>query len=330
MKPIPPELLDGPFSRARALELGVTSRMLQGNRFARVLPGVWRCSEHVMTQDDWLDAAALVLPAKAHLTAITRLQQAGLDFGPRLPLHFVIEGDHHLAYDEIFLHRTKGLPPTDACGVTIPAAFLAYCARARVIDAIQVGDWLLHNRCTTIDEIRDLGLSGLWRDGAYEAVWILDHLDGRSRSFKESETRSVLEFAGLPRPEANVSLRVDDEVILISDLVYRTWRTVVEYDGSQHQEDRAQYVTDIERYAIYRSYDISYIQVTKEKLDRARSVVGEVFRELVRRGYDGPPPSFGERWRLLFASCATAAGPRSERYRSRQRSRGLDHQSAVS
>lgn len=161
MKPIPPELISGPFSRARALELGVTSRMLQGERFVRVVPGVWRTSEHKMTPDDWIEAARLVLPASAHLTGITRLQRLGLDFGPSKPVHFVIEGDHHLAYDEIFLHRTKRLPPTDRVGVTVPAAYIAYCAKARVIDAIQVGDWLLHNRHTTLDAIRDLGLSEL-------------------------------------------------------------------------------------------------------------------------------------------------------------------------
>lgn len=328
MKPIPPELLSGPFSRARALELGVTSRMLQSKRFARVVPGVWRSSDHEMTRDDWLEAATLVLPVSAHLTGITRLQQLGLDFGPPMPLHFVIEGDHHLAYDEIFLHRTKKLPPTDACGVSVAASYIAYCTKARVIDAIQVGDWLLRNKHTTLDEIRDLGLCGLWRDGAYEAVWTLEHLDGRSRSLKESETRAVLEFAGLPRPEVNVSLPIDDDVVVISDLVYRQWRTVVEYDGAQHQEDRVQYVADIDRYAVYRGHGISYVQVTKEKLDHARTLVGEVFRDLVRRGYDGPPPSFGERWRMLFGSCSAAVGPKAERFRV-ARQRAID-QSAVS
>lgn len=321
MKAIPEPLLSGPFTRARAKDLGVTSRMLQGARFARVLPNVWRYAGHEMSEDDWITAASLVLPAAARLTSISRLRRLGLDFGPVSPIHFVIEGDHHLAYDKIFLHRTKKLPPTDEVGVSVPAAFLAYCATARVVDAIKVGDRLLYNRHTTVAALRDLALSELWRDGAYEALWVLDHLDGRSRSLKESETRAVLEFSGLPRPEVNVSLPIDDDVVVISDLVYRRWRTVVEYEGAQHQEDREQYIADIDRYAIYRGHDISYVLATKEKLSRARTFVGEVFRELAKRGYDGPPPVFGDRWTLLFGSCSTAAGPRRERVRAIQASR---------
>lgn len=313
MKPIPDELCHGPFARSRALDLGVTSRMLQGDRFVRVLPDVWRHRDHEMSTDDWVRAARMVLPADAHPTGITRIQQLGLDYGPRLPVRFVVEGDHHLAYDEIFLHRTKKLPPTEAGGVTVEAAFVHYCATARVIDAIKVGDWLLNNNHTTIAAIRDFALSCLWRPGADEAVWILDHLDGQSRSLKESETRGVLKFSGLPVPEVNVPLPLEDGVVIISDLVYRQWRTVVEYEGAQHQEDRAEYNKDIDRYAIYRRRDISYIQVTKERLDHAKTLVGEVYRELVRRGYDGPAPAFGDQWRLLFSRCSVAVGPKRRR-----------------
>lgn len=308
MRSIPAELLHGPFSRDRACALGVTSRMLQGKRFQRVLPHVWRYAGHEMTQVDWLRAAELVLPKTARLTGITRLQVLGLDFGPELPVRFVVEGDHHLAYDEVFLHRTKTLPPTDDVGVTVEAAFVHHCAEARVIDAIEIGDWLLRNRHTDEASIRSYALSNLWRPGASEAIWILDHLDGRARSLKESETRAVLCFAGLPRPEANVSLPLGDGLEMISDLVYRRWRTVVEYEGAQHQEDRAQYVKDLDRYAIYRRLDIGYVQATKEKLDHAKTLVSEVYNELRRRGYDGPAPEFGERWRLLFARCSHAVG----------------------
>lgn len=313
MKPIPDELRHGPFPRERALELGVTSRMLQGQRFVRVLPDVWRHRDHEMSTADWVRAARIVLPTGAHPTGITRLQQLGLDFGPSLPVRFVVAGDHHLAYDEVFLHRTKELPPTDASGVTVEAAFLHYCATARVIDAIKVGDWLLNNRHTTIAAIRDYALSCLWRPGADEAVWILDHLDARARSLMESETRAVLRFAGLPTPEVNVAMTLEDGVVIISDLVYRPWRTVVEYEGAQHQEDRSQYTRDIDRYAIYRQHDISYVQATKERLDHAKTLVGDVYRELLRRGFDGPAPLFGEHWRLLFSRCSTAVGPKSRR-----------------
>lgn len=273
--------------------------MLRGQRFVRVLPRVYRLRDHEMTEDDWVQAARLALPDRARLTGITRIQQLGLDFGPRLPVRFVVEGDLHLAFEEIFLHRTKRLPPVDEVGVTPAAAFLSYCRRARVIDAIKVGDWLLHQRHMSVGEVQDLALAEQWRDGADEAVWIMEHLDGDARSLPESETRALLEFAGLPPATVNVKLPIEGRVV-IGHLVYLEWRTVVEYEGSHHQQDRDQYMSDIDRYAAIRRGDFSYVQVTKEKLTRPRRLVAEVHRELVACGYAGPPPTFGHEWVTLF------------------------------
>jgi len=310
MQEIPPALAVGPFDREAAMRLDVTSRMLQGKRFARVLPGVWRTTDHQMTDADWVQAARLAMPGDAHVTGITRIQLLGLDFGPRLPVRLVVERDLHLAHEEVFLHRTKRLPPTDDVGVTPAAAYIFYCARARVLDAVKVGDWLLHHGHMTVDDLRALALAELWRPGAHEAIWMLDHLDGRARSLKESETRSVLDFSGLPAPEVNTRVGLAEDVVALGDLVYERWRLVVEYEGHQHQDDRGQYVSDIDRYALFRAHQVAYVQVTREKLDRARTLVGEVYRALVAQGYSGPTPEFGERWRLLFLPVSVAVGPR--------------------
>lgn len=266
-----------------------------------------------MTHHDWITAARLALPAHAHLTGISRIQQLGLDFGPRLPIRFVVEGDLHLAFENVFLHRTKRLAPTDEVGVVPAAAFIAYCARSRVLDAIQVGDWLLWHRHTTLDEIRDLALSARWRAGADEALWILEHLEPRSRSLKESETRAVLTFSGLPRPLSNCPVPVGEDVEIIGDLWYPEWRVLVEYEGGQHQEERAVYLSDLDRYDLVRHAEIRYVQVTKERLAHARTLVGVVYRQLVAGGYDEPPPHLGPTWQLLFGRLSTAVGPRRDR-----------------
>lgn len=316
MKPIPPELCCGPFDRASARARGVTDRMLEGRRFVRVLPRVWRHRDHEMTDVDWLTAARLALPADAHLTGITRLQELGLDFGPRLPVRFVVARDLHLVHDEVFLHRTVRLPPTDDVGVTKAAAFIAYCAGARVIDAIKVGDWLLSHGHLTRHQVRDLALASPWRAGASEAIWVLDHLDERSRSLPESEMRAILVFAGLPLPDTNVGLDLGDDGKVAPDLLYRAWLLAVEYDGTHHQEDRTQYAIDIDRYAALRRSPWSYLQVTKEKLRRPKAMVAEVHRALCDNGYDGPAPLFDELWRQLFLPLPAVIGPRPIRRRA--------------
>lgn len=294
-------LLHQPFHRRDGLARGLTPRALEGRRFVRVMPAVYRHRDHRMRDDDWVTAARLALPPHAHLTGITRIQQLGLDFGPRLPVRMVVEGDLHLAVRNVFLHRTRRLPPTDDVGVTPAGAFIAYCRRVRVVDAIKVGDWLLRHRHMTKQELHDLAVGQQWRAGAQEALWIIDLLDGDSRSLPESETRAVLTFAGLPTPGVNRALRLSEDLTLVGDLVYERWRLVVEYEGAHHQEERTQYVSDLDRYAVMRRHRVGYVQVTREKLHHARTLVGEVYRELIDRGYDGPPPSFRGRWELLHA-----------------------------
>ena len=166
----------------------------------------------------------------------------------------------------MFLHRTCRQPPVDAVGTTPAAAYVAYCARARVIDAIEVGDWLVHERHLTTAEVQMLCLAEPWRDGAPEALWVLEHLDGDARSIRESEMRAVLEFAGLPRPEVNVSVDdgLDPDFQVVCDLVLRRWRVVLECDGRHHQQDRRQYVQDIGRYGWMRTHDLRYVQVTHD------------------------------------------------------------------
>jgi hypothetical protein len=315
MRAIPEELLTAPFTRRHAVQLGVTKTMLAGSRFVRVYPRVWRHRDLQMSWDDEILAARLALPGHARLTHITRLQLLGVDVGPRRPLHFVVEGELHLALDGVFLHRTKQLAPCDDIAVSPAAAYLAYCSSARLIDAIVVGDRLLYDQHTTTNDIVALALAAPWRDGADEALFVLDWLDDRSRSVKESETRAVLVASGLPVPEVNHRVDLGDDAIAFGDLVYLSPLLVVEFQGGQHQRDRAQYISDIERFALYRDHGVPYLEVTRESLGRPKTLVGTVYRKLVALGYDGPVPAFGSRWASLFRPVRELLPPRRDRLR---------------
>lgn len=314
MHEIPPELSARPFTRQQARDAGVTDRMLQGKRFTRVLPGVWAVRDLVMTWPQRLEAARLALPARAQVTGATRLALAGLDTGNRHLLHFVVEGDLHLDLPGVFLHRTVRLAPTDHLGIGIAGAFLAYCPRARVIDAIAAGDWLLAGSHLSKAGIQALALADPWRDGAHEALWMLDHLTHESRSLKESELRAVLTFSGLPTPRLNAPLHLDG-VLVVVDQLFEEQRLVLEYQGVQHQEDRGIYCSDLDRLELLRAHGYGHIEFTKERLGHPRTVVGRVYRELVARGYVGPPPYLDHRWTRLFAPVSAQVGPRRERAR---------------
>ena len=302
MRQIPDDFLDGPFARPAALEAGIAARVLEGTRFRRVHKSVYVHRDHPMSWADHVKAARLALPESARTTGVTRLQELGVDVGRRWPLHFVVEGDLHLVLDGVFLHRTAKLPPSDDDeeGVSIEAAFVAFCAEARVIDAIMAGCFLLHKELLDVALLDEILREEKWRRGVAEAAFVVPFLNGRCRSMPEAALLMFVLFSGLPEPEVNQELELAPGVVLTPDLWFAVYRQAVEYEGDQHQDDRGQYNSDIDRYALYRRHDVPYEQVTKERMRSPKAAVRLVHRALVEQGYDGPPPDFGEWWETLF------------------------------
>ena len=297
---IPTALTKGPFTTQDAKRFGVSEKVLRGHRFIRLQPCVWVLVSHSMSELDWIRAAELTLPAAARASHLTRMRKLGLDYGPLKPLQFSIQGELHLALTDIQLHRTKVMPPTDPDGVTPAAAFVGYAATAHVIDLIKVGDWLIHHQHMTIGDVIETAHRDRWRSGSTAAIWVSRYLDGRSRSLKESETRALLVFGGLPNPDVNADLSDGERIFACVDLLYRQWRLVIEYEGRQHAEGPWQFNKDITRYATIRDEQFEYVQVTQEMLRQPRAVVMRVYSKLVERGYNGPAPIFAGRWRSLF------------------------------
>lgn len=280
----------------------MTSRQLEGAHLTRLFPQVFVLREHVMTDADWIHGATLAMPARAQLSHVSRIHHAGLDIGQVLPVHFTVAGDLHLAVENIVLHRTEVLPPVDDVGVTPAAAFIQYCAGATVIDAVKVGDWLLHHRLMTETEVAGLARLHRWRPGAGQALWVMPLLDPGSMSVKESEVRVRIEAAGLPRPEVGVRFEAEGELLGVVDLLMRCVMLVLEYEGRHHAESTRQFSRDIRRYASFRRHGLDYLQITHEMTTRPMVMVRRVHARMVELGYVGPDPVFGRRWEALSAS----------------------------
>lgn len=315
MYAVPDDFASRPFHRAEAIAAGISRHVIQGPSFVRLHHSVYRHRQHVMSFADEVVAARLALPANAQTTGITRIQELGVEFGPRRPLHFVIEGDHHLALDGVFLHRTLRSPPTDDAGVRTEAAWVAYCAEARTIDAIKVG-CVLANRGHLDPGLLDQMLTEEpWRRGVAEARWIVGYLDDRCVSLPEAEVLTMIRFAGLPEPDVNVPLQIDDLTLITPDFWFAAWRRAVEYEGSQHQTDRSQYTGDIDRYALYRRNGADYLQVTKELARLPKEMMRRVHRLLVEGGYAGAQPDFAGVWLTLFLPLRDVVRPRAPQQR---------------
>ena len=300
MYAVPDEFRSRPFTRAEAFAAGVTRGVLQGRQFRRVHESVYCHADHEPTFADRITAARMALPEDALTTGITRIQELGIDYGPRAPLHFVVEGDLHLTMDGVFLHRTVKMPPNDGTGVDPAAAFVAYCADAVLIDAIKIGCELLRSDRLDLALLDQILNEERWRRGVPEAAYVLPHLTDRCRSMPEAELLAYVVCAGLPSPEVNQEVELAEGVRVTPDLWWALFLMAVEYEGSQHQADRAQYNADIDRYATYRRHQAAYELVTKERLRTPKTLVRSLHAALVARGYDGPPPDFGPDWEALF------------------------------
>lgn len=308
---VPSVLRKGPVHRRDALEAGVPRDVLEGAQFRRLHQAVYCYRHHEMTWQDQVDAARLALPDTARPTGATRIQQLGLDVGSRSPLHFVVEGDLHLVLDGVFLHRTAKMPPHDDEAVSDEAAFVAYCAEARMIDAIKAGCMLLHLDRLDLDLLDGLRVDEPWRRGVQETTYVLPFLDDRCRSLPEAELLAYVVCAGLPLPDVNEQVEVAPGISVTPDQWYAECVLAIEYEGSQHQEDRAQYNADIDRYAAYRRAGIAYELVTKERMRSPKATVRVVHGALRARGYDGPAPEFDGLWTDLFRPLADVVRPRS-------------------
>ncbi len=309
---IPDALRHGPFTTSDALRHGVSKDMLSRKSWRRLFPRVWVHVDHEMSPADWVLAAVLTLPPDARLTGITRIQRLGLDHGPELPLHFVVARDHHIATDGIMLHRTDRMPGADDHAVTPTAAYVAYCSEATVLDAIIVGDWLLHENHMSLEGLVELACRDDWRAGSAQALWIRPYLDGRAASPAESELRASIVFSGLPRPGVNVEITIRGRRVVV-DLAWLIWKVIVEYEGRHHQADRRQYLIDIDRYALVRTTDLAYLQVTTEQMRNIIGVLTRLHAALVAGGYDGPAPDFGRRFRALYRRIPATSSPRNGR-----------------
>lgn len=312
---VPSDFRNRPFARGEALRSGISRGVLQGPQFRRIHDGVYCHVDHAPTFADRLAAARLALPESARTTGITRIQELGIDHGPRLPLHFVVEGNLHLAIDGVFLHRTVKAPPQDDDGVTAAAAFVAYCAEARTIDAIKVGCELLRLGLMDRHDLDLLLCEEKWRRGVSEATYVLPYLTDRCRSLPEAEILAYVVAGRLAPPEVNVEVEIAEGVRVTPDLWFSAHRAAAEYEGSHHQEDRAQYNADIDRYGAYRRHDVAYELITRERLRTPRTAMRALYAMLVSRGYEGEPPEFGAAWDALFMRLSDVVRPRAPRER---------------
>ncbi len=285
MRPIPAQLSGRPFTLAEAEHLGLTRRMLTGDRFARVRRGVYRCRDTPQTLRLQVQAALLVLPPDTAASHTTSLALRGLDIGRHDTLH--LSGHRRPEHDVagVVLHRRSvRLNTVLVDGVPTLGPLRTFVDAATVLsmrDLLAVGDWLVFNEHVDLLDLRAYAIAS-HLDGVRKARRIAPLVRERVASVYESHVRWDLHAAGLPEPEVNVDILDDHGTWLArGDLVYRRWKILVEYDGWQHERDAEQRQRDHLRREALEAAGWRVIVITVEDMRRPGTVVSRV-RQAIR------------------------------------------------
>lgn len=283
-----------PITTQQALASGWSPKALSGKRFTRLFRGVYIPAAARLNLPAWVAAARLVLPPDAQVTGLTALRLRDLDIGQDLPLHFVTtaRGRTHHAGTQVC---TRSALVGGGDTASPMNAFVEVCRRSPLLEAVQVGDRMIHQRLASIDDFTTLRNS---HEGRVATAARL--VRPGAESVKETHLRLLCVLAGLPEPIAQVNVLIDGRWIARVDLLFEVQRVVLEFEGRQHLNDTVQWNKDIARLDELSDGGYRVVRVTSEMLRDPVTLVSRIESDLRARGWRGAAPKFGGLWRSTF------------------------------
>lgn len=108
-------------------------------------------------------------------------------------------------------------------------------------------------------------------------------------SARETQLRLIVIRAGYPEPEVNGIIRNSHGAeIARGDLVFRQYRTILEYEGRQHSEDPRQFAIDISRLDDLMDERWRVIRVDRHLMARRATLLDKIERALRHGGWGSP------------------------------------------
>ncbi|HET6311752.1 MAG TPA: DUF559 domain-containing protein [Candidatus Nitrosotalea sp.] len=223
--------------------MGITRGQLRGAAYRRLGSGLYRWAGLMESPQLRLNAIARRLPAGSAFSGYTAAWLHGLDVMPCDPIEVTIPKPSgisrlagtsvrraYFAGDEIVLRR--GLPTASALRTVVDLG-----GRDRLNEGVVAADMLLHAKLVTIAELRAYVAEHPRARGIARLRRVVELAEPKAESPMEMRLRMLLVLAGLPRPEVQGSIHDDHGYPLgRPDLLYRTQRLAIEYDGGNHRD----------------------------------------------------------------------------------------------
>lgn len=296
-----PDGLDGrAFSVRAALDLGVSPGRLRRQDLTAPFHGVRVSAADHDAGDVWLRcrAYAVRMPPGQLFSHITAAALHGIPLPRRFdtaPLHVsTFSPAQSPRVVGIVGHRLKPgtVEPASLRRLRVVSILDAWCQCATLLsidELVIAGDHLVGGRYPqkTTGQLRRAVDSRRGVRGSRSLVAALELVRPGSESPKETELRLLLIRGGLPEPELNVDVfGKNGRFIGRGDLVYRRHKVLVEYDGSQHADDRRQFHRDVNRLEEFSDNDWRVVRVLKEHMNADRAdIVTRVRNALLAKGW---------------------------------------------
>ena len=149
-----------------------------------------------------------------------------------------------------------------------------------VAEMVGFGDWLIGWGRTgvALDELRaHVESARLHAPRRALLLAVLERLDARSESVKESELRVLLEDHGLGPFELQVEIHDHDgDFVARPDLLLPHLKIAIEYEGDHHRTDKDQWRKDLRRRRRLEALGWKYITVTQDDLDNPRALLEDL------------------------------------------------------
>jgi hypothetical protein len=208
-------------------------------------------------------------------------------YRPELKSHVTIRPRH--------VQEVRGIPVLDPV-----STFIQLAGSLSLVDLVVLGDAIVRRfNMAPKRLLRLCRRSGDYYAGraAVAAGYVRRGVD----SPMESRLRMLIVLAGLPEPSTNVRLvNEDGSWHRRFDLCYPGIKLIVEYDGRQHADDRAQWKRDLDRREEFDDEGYRILVVTAEGIyAQPQRTLERVRRQLILRGWPNVP-TLDDAWKDHF------------------------------
>jgi hypothetical protein len=240
---VPPELTKGPFTVVEAQQAGLTWKQLQGRSWRRLDGGLYVWAGLAHSQALVLDAVHRRLPVGAAFSGLTAAWLHGLDVPACDPVEATLPNARCISTLRGVRVRRASLPDSEVVHqgglpATSPLRTVADVGRQLpLVEAVVTVDMALHRGLVRLVDLQERVAAHPPRKGIAQLRQTVELAEPAAESPMETRLRLLLVLAGLPRPQAQVSLHDERGRFLgRPDLYYPAQRLCLEYDGATHRE----------------------------------------------------------------------------------------------